>query len=129
MSIAYGPKKVIRTAAAQLNHISSNGSTDTSVLGRSCDLSLYCYGSVQLVWSGLTAPAAIDATLTVEVSNDNVNWSTKTIGVTPAVISPTTGAGDEILSIPEITEKFYRLNWDKKTVTAGSITAIVHAKD
>ena len=133
MSIAYGPKKIIRTAAAQLNHISTDGGSDTSVIGRACDLSLYIYASIQLVWSGLAAPGAQDATLTVEVSDDGTNWKTKKTDrggvISDCVLTPLTAAGNDFVHITDVTERFYRVNWAKNSITAGTITCLLIAKD
>ncbi len=125
MSIAYGPKKIIRSANAGANHISTD-SLDAACIGRSCDLALYNVASMQLIWSGLTG--TINGTLTFEVSDDGVNWDTKKIGGSDAVITVSGAAGNDVLSSVEITERYARANWAKVGVTGGTIDCIILAK-
>jgi len=125
MSIAYGPKKIIRAATAGANHVSDD-SGDVYCLGRSCDLALYNFASVQLIWSGITG--ASTGTLTVEVSDDNVNWDTKMIGAVPMVITISGAAGNDVITTTEVTERYYRASWVKVGVTGGTVTAIIMAK-
>lgn len=126
MSIQYGPRKIINAAAADASH-RSDDSGDSKCLGRSCDIGLYSLASVQLIWSGLTG--TINGTLTIECSDDNINWDTKNNGVTPCVITVSGAAGNDVLTISEVSEKYYRAKWDNVGVTGGLVTAILTAKD
>jgi len=129
MSIAYGPKKIIRAASGGANHVSTD-SGDATCLGRSCDLSLYNFASIQLVWSGLGGTP--NGTATVEVSEDGTNWDTKKIEVAgasvDAVIALSGAAGNDTLSIETVTERYYRVSYVKGTTTGGSIDCILMAK-
>ena len=128
MSIAYGPKKIIRSAAAGSNHVSDD-SLDALCIGRSCDIALYNFASVQLIWSGLTG--TLNGVLSVEVSDDNINWNPKMdIAATPAAFAITVSgaSGNKSISIDNTTERYYRVNWAKTGVTGGTITCILMAK-
>lgn len=129
MSISYGPKKIIRAAGAGSNQISDDNA-NPNALGRSFDLSLYNFASVQLIWSGLTG--TLDGVLSIEVSDDNTNWDTKTIQVAGAVvdakITVSGAAGNDTISIDLVTERFYRARWTKNGVTGGLVTCLITAK-
>ena len=129
MSIAYGPKKIIRAAGAGSNQLSDDGANPNAI-GRACDLSLYNFASVQLIWSGLTG--TLDGVLSIEVSDDGTNWDTKTIqvaGVTvDAKITVSGAAGNDSISIDLLTERYYRARWTKTGVTGGLVTCILIAK-
>lgn len=127
MSITYGPKKLLRSATAGANHVSSDN-LDALTIGRAVDLALYTSASVQLIWSGLTG--TINGVLTVEVSDDGTNWDTKKIGGSDATITVSGAAGNDTLSLDGIvTERYYRVNWAKNLVTGGTLDCILIAKD
>ncbi len=127
MSIAYGPKKIINAATAGVNH-RSDDSGDAFCLGRSCDLSLYSMASVQLIWSALTG--TLNGVLTIECSDDNVNWDVKKIAAVDATITVSGAAGNDTLSLDYIvSERYYRAKWVATGVTDGVVTAIIFAKD
>lgn len=125
MSIAYGPKKIISGATAGADHVSTN-SGDAFCFGRACDVALYNVISIQLIWAGLTG--TLDGKVTVEVSNDGVNWDTKKIGVANAEIQVSGAAGNDTISITDSTERYYRANWAHTGVTGGTINCFIVAK-
>lgn len=129
MSIAYGPKKIIRAAGAGSNQLSDD-SGNPNAIGRPCDLSLYTYASVQLIWSGLTG--TLDGVLSIEVSDDNVSWDVKTVEIAGVVsdlkITVSGAAGNDTISSDMVTERYYRAKWTKNGVTGGLVTCILCGK-
>jgi hypothetical protein len=116
MSISYAPRKIIQA-----------GNAGTDITSASCDLSQFNAGSIQLIWSGLTG--TLDGKLTVEVSDDGVNWDVKKLASgSDAIITVSGAAGNDVLTIEAMTEKLYRAKWAKTGVTAGVVTAILMAK-
>ena len=116
MSITYAPRKIIADLGAGTDRTSSVS-----------DLSLYNVASVQLTWIGLTGTP--NGVLTVEVSDDGVNWDTKKLSSgSDATITVSGAAGTDVLSIENVTEKFYRTKWAKTGVTGGTIACLIMAK-
>lgn len=130
MSIAYGPKKIIRAAGAGSNQLSDD-SGNPNAIGRACDISLYSIASIQVIWSGLTG--TLDGVLSIEASDDGINWDVKTIEVAGVVvdakITVSGAAGNDTISIDKATERYYRARWTKNGVTGGLITCLLIAKD
>lgn len=117
-------QKSFSAAAANANHL-SNDSTDTATAGGPMDLSSSTTASFQCWWSGLTG--TLNATITVEVTNDPAfgHWDQKANA--NVTLSSASGLWTQTLS-GIVAERWYRLNYAKGSVTAGSITCYAIGK-
>ncbi len=87
------------------------------------DLSLCDSASFHVIWSGLTG--TLDGTVTVEVSNDGVNWDTKN----GASVTLNSAASNQMISLNGVvTEEFYRVRLTPGNISAGSVTVIGRGK-
>jgi hypothetical protein len=126
VAIAYGPKNILRAVAAGADR-TSDDVVDSLSLGRPCEVALYFSASVQVVWAALTG--TINGILSIECSDDGVNWKPKLNPTVAAAITVSGASGQDTISFDQnVTERYYRAKWTKTGVTGGTITCLFTAK-
>ena len=99
-------------------------STDASAFNKPMDFQRYRSASFHVHWASLVGSGA-SIGFNVQVSNDGTNWVAKT-GAT----STSSGAsGSDMISLTNVTEKFYRVQAVPTNVTSGTITGECGAKE
>jgi hypothetical protein len=76
--------------------------------------------AVQYVWSGADAN---DSEITMQVSNDRTNWENVAVAT---VLNAASGNG--IISAGDIRERYFRINYSKESVTAGTLALHIVGK-
>lgn len=114
--------QAITNAGASSNHTTTDA-TDSAVLGKAMNAEYRRYLSFQCNWASLTG--GINATMSLEVSNDNATWTAKT----SALYTLSGANGNQDVSLTNATERYYRLVYTAGTVSGGTINCFVVAKD
>lgn len=83
----------------------------------------YRTGSVQVVWASLTG--SVDGTIKLQVSNDKVNWVDKD----GASFTLSGASGTNLISLLNITEKWYREVYAHTSISGGTVTSNCAAKE
>lgn len=113
--------KALTASPAGANHVSTD-SSDATVYGKPIDTGLWTTGSLQCRWSSLTG--SVDATATLQATDDGLNWQDKS----GAVLTLSGATGNGILSLTNITETNYRVNYAHNSVTGGLLSCVFVAK-
>ena len=77
-------------------------------------------GSLQVIWSGLDA---LDAVVTLDVSNDNINWNCYG-GVVQVTID--VASDNQVYEFQKFMSRYVRLVYQKNSVTTGQIKIWTH---
>ncbi len=113
--------KAFVNSGAGANHSSAN-SADATAYGAPIDTGLSSTGSLQCKWASLTG--TIDATVTLQSSNDGTTWEDKA----GAVLTVAGASADGILSLTNITETAYQAVYAHNGVTGGTLNCKFVAK-
>lgn len=120
-------KQVLTAAGAGADHTTTN-SGDAAALGKAIDFGLVHYGSFQVNWASLTG--TVNATITVYVSDDCVNYVVKSdSGGNPVLITLSGANGSNIINLLSVVaEPCYQLRYAHVGVTGGTVNAFAYGK-
>lgn len=112
--------KYFRAISASADHTS----TDVAAYGKPFDFRTFTNAAVQLNWAALTG--TIDASVKLQVSNDNSSWVDKS----GAVLNLSGADGSGMINlVGSVTEAYYRLVYTHGSVSGGTLTGYCTAKE